>query len=434
MIGALAWITIVGSAFFLFRSEQQLARQKPAIRAFDLRARETIDTMGELRSAQEAYVAAGQGVAFWVAKVATTGDAVRAAISALRQSATADAARTALDHAAEAFNQFVAADKGALDFINAAQPLMASDVIFTEGSLAATTVARFIEQARLADREGMEAREASTRRWEAIVAGLAATTVGLIVLVLAPMRRRAEQTTSREAARRIRPELVVADEPGVDEHGEPVEYARTIRLQPARPVAVEPPAEQTADPTDDMRLVLDSVATERIAHHPAPDLPPGFLKAAADLATDFGRVRDIADLHRLIGRAATMIDASGMVLWMASRNGAELRPLLTYGYSPQVVARLTTVPRTANNAAAAAFRSGALQVVGSEPGAAGAVVGPIHSSSGCIGALAAELSGGEASERVQALVAIVSAHLANVLATESEEPVETIERRAAAQA
>jgi len=431
VISALAWMIIVGSGLYLFRSEQRLARDKPALRAFDLRAREAIDTMAELRSAQQAYVAAGQGVAFWVAKVATTGDVVRAAIGALRQSATADAARTALDNATEALNQFLAADKGALDFINASQPLMASDVIFTEGSLAATTVARFIEQARLADREGMDEKESSVRRWEATVMGVAATTIGLFVLVLAPVRR-GDQATSHEIARRLRPELAVPSDPGIDEHGEPLEYARTIRLEPAGAVAAEQPREPSANPTDDMRLMLDSNAMDRVAPVPAPALPSGFFRATADLATDFGRVREIADLHGLIGRAAAMIDANGIVVWMAAPNGAELRPLLTHGYSSQVVARLTAVPRGANNAAAAAFRSGDLQVVPADHDAAGAVVVPIHSAAGCIGALAVEVSGGETSERVQALVAIVSAQLANVLATDGDEqPVETLERRAA---
>jgi GAF domain-containing protein len=78
---------------------------------------------------------------------------------------------------------------------------------------------------------------------------------------------------------------------------------------------------------------------------------------------------------------------------------------------------MPTVPRSADNAAAAAYRTGALQIVLSRPGAAGgAVVAPIVSPDGCIGALSAEIAGGgEGSDSVQALATIVAAQLAGVL-------------------
>ena len=80
------------------------------------------------------------------------------------------------------------------------------------------------------------------------------------------------------------------------------------------------------------------------------------------------------------------------------------------------------MPRSANNAAAAAYRSGTLQIVLARPGGStGAVVAPIISVDGCIGALSAEIRGGaEMSEGVQALASIFAAQLANVVAPEAE--------------
>jgi GAF domain-containing protein len=106
------------------------------------------------------------------------------------------------------------------------------------------------------------------------------------------------------------------------------------------------------------------------------------------------------------------------VVWLANPDGAELQPVLSHGYNDNTRARLPNVPRAANNAAAAAYRSGDLQIVLSRPGGAkGAIVAPILGSRGCIGALSAEIrGGGEASESVQALAAIVAAQLAGVLA------------------
>jgi hypothetical protein len=88
------------------------------------------------------------------------------------------------------------------------------------------------------------------------------------------------------------------------------------------------------------------------------------------------------------------------------------------------------VPRSADNAAAAAYRSGTLQIVLSRPGnSSGAVVAPILSPEGCVGALSAEIRhGAETSEAVQALAEIAAAHLAGVLTTT---PAEISEKKAA---
>jgi hypothetical protein len=153
----------------------------------------------------------------------------------------------------------------------------------------------------------------------------------------------------------------------------------------------------------------------------SPDLPRGSapaLRAAADLCTEFGRVNDMADLKTLLGRAADVMDAAGLIVWVGNASGADLRPVLAHGYAEQTIARMPAVSRSADNAAAAAYRTGALQVVSSRPGTAhGAVAAPLLSPDGSIGALTAEIKdGGEASVGVQALAAIVAAQLAGVLA------------------
>jgi GAF domain-containing protein len=87
------------------------------------------------------------------------------------------------------------------------------------------------------------------------------------------------------------------------------------------------------------------------------------------------------------------------------------------------------VQRSADNAAGAAYRTGKMQIVLSRPGGApGAIVAPILTAEGCIGALSAEISGGgEASESAQALATIFAAHLATVLA----DPAAEVESRTA---
>src|SRR5881392_210401 len=93
-IGSVAWIAIGAAAFFLVRSDKQLTDMRAAVRAFDLHARETTDALADLRSAQQAYVAEGQGVAFWMPKVAALSESASAALAALRNMPVSAAART----------------------------------------------------------------------------------------------------------------------------------------------------------------------------------------------------------------------------------------------------------------------------------------------------------------------------------------------------
>ena len=124
-----------------------------------------------------------------------------------------------------------------------------------------------------------------------------------------------------------------------------------------------------------------------------------------------------------------MLDASGLVLWLATGAGVELRPAVAHGYSHEALARMPPLARSANNAAAAAVCGPApCKIVLSRPGASkGAIVAPVLSVNGCIGVLSAEVrDGGETSYTVQALAAIFAAQLAGMLSS----PPATSEQRA----
>jgi hypothetical protein len=373
-----AVIVLGASAFQIFRSEKDLARLRADGRLFDLRAREIATALADLRTAQQAYVAVGQGVTFWMPKVADTTERIRTSIDALRATATSAAAQTAIAEAAETLDAFGAADGRAREYLRAGQLLMAGDVIFSEGDQSAGAAARSIETARLAEHQALDAGEARVRRDQAIVLAGAAGLTAMLILVLAftgaAVSTAAEQVT-------------------------PLGHAALPAAEPPRPPA--PPAAVEA-PTPKLRPVSP------------------VLKAAAQLCADFACVRDINDLDVLIARVSDVMDAAGLVVWLGDADGAALRPVLAHGYSEATRARLPNVPRSANNAAAAAYRSGEVQIVLSRPGGAkGAVVAPILGPRGCIGALSAEIrGGGEASESVQAIASIVAAQLSGVLAAE----------------
>jgi hypothetical protein len=386
LVGALAWFAFGAAAVFLFQSQNQIVAQTSALRAFDLHAREATDALADLRASEQAYVAEGQGVDFWTLRVASTIDSVGRGVADLRRSATSAPAQSALDEAASTLTQFAEIDKRARDYLNAGQQLMTADIVFTEGTEAAARAAHYVEAARIAEHEAFDAIEARIRQQQAMAAGGATLLAALVVLTLIPIPRTA-LARAEDAPAPSRENLI-----------------EVLPLRDVPPVG------------DEMRAPVPPVA----AAGPA-------LKTAADLATDFGRVRDLDELKRLLGRAADVMDANGLVVWMGNSAGVDLRPVLTHGYAPQVVARLTAVPRAADNAAAAAYRTGTLQIALSQPGgASGAVVAPILTSDGCIGALSVEIrAGGETSESVQALAAIVASHLAGVLAAAPVEPADT---------
>ena len=411
IFGAATLVAVGAAAFFLFQTEQQIARLKSTLRAFDVRAREATTALADLRVAQQAYVAEGQGVDYWMPKVASLHRSITGTLAALRQSPLSGGASTALDDAVATVAEFGVIDRRTRDYITSDEKLMAADVIFTESGEAAANAVRQIETARLAEHQAADLAEAELRKKEAFAAGAAASFAVLVVLVLIP-RPRVELeepvTTGLSISPTRAPTSPAARVPAT------AAPAKAPKAAPAAPRAQAPET---------------NVATRHAIA----------LKAAASLATDFGRVRDADEMTRLLGRAATLMDASGVVIWLGTTTGTELAPMLAHGYGPQALSRMPRVPRSADNAAAAAYRTGQMQIVLSRPGGnAGALVAPLLAADGCIGALSAEIQGGgEASESVQALSTIVAAHLATVLANSrpaaESEPQPVAEPRAAAQ-
>ena len=100
-------------------------------------------------------------------------------------------------------------------------------------------------------------------------------------------------------------------------------------------------------------------------------------------------------------------------MWVADRAGTSLFPILAEGYAPHVLARMGSIGRDADNAAAAAYRQGELRTVPAHDSLPGAIVAPIITGDGCVGVLAAEMRHGtERDEATQAITAILAAQLA----------------------
>lgn len=242
-----------------------------------------------------------------------------------------------------------------------------------------TEIAAVLDQvniARTAEQDAADEAEAATRKVEATVLASAALVglaviVGIITLVPQPAPEPTQLSLpSTDSA--VKDDLVLRGDP----HAPAAGY---VTSRPAGPV----------------------------------------LRAASRLCTDLGRVSDVEELRQLVGQTADLMDASGLIVWMAGPDGTELLPAMSHGYLPEMVSRLPPLSKSADNAAARAFRTTQLQIVLARPGEAnGAIVAPVLSPEGCIGVISAEIrGGGESSESVQALAAIFAAQLAGVLQT-----------------
>jgi len=390
-LSATAWIALGAAAFFLITTEEKIGDRRSALRMFDLHARETAVALGDARAAQQAYVAAGQSSSYWIPKVATIIAEVGKTIDALQATAVSAPAARALVDASAAISEFGNVDKRVRDYLNADESLMASDVVFSEGSAAASRASLQVETARIAEHQAFDADEATLRRLEAYAIGAAAGLSGLILAILGVARG------ARQAA----------GAPSGDSESSATNADDQLLLRPS---------------SASLGRMAPNSSSEQAAPTPTPSLitaaSPIALKAAAELCTDFGRIHDLAELKMLLGRAARVMNANGLIVWLGSPAGIDLQPVLAHGYSDQILSLMRPVPRTADNAAAAAYRSGSLRVVASRPGGPlGAVVAPLLTADGCIGALTAEVrDGAEQSELVHALASIFAAQLAGIFA------------------
>jgi hypothetical protein len=154
------------------------------------------------------------------------------------------------------------------------------------------------------------------------------------------------------------------------------------------------------------------------------------LSAAAELCTAFGQAAAADEAAPLLRDAATILGATGLIVWAWDPPSARLRPVLAHGYSDTVLAHVPALERDADNATAAAFRLAQPCVVEGRDLESGALVVPVMTAAGCIGALAIELPpGSEQAPSVRAIATIFASQLARLIGPARQ--VEAADRRLA---
>jgi GAF domain-containing protein len=386
---------LMTAVYFLWTTENSSRSITAAADNFDRRAQALARAVFELRMAQQAYVAAGQGDEFWSSKVSAQISQIRDELTALRSDAPLADAQSHLDDAMSSLEDFERMDARAREYARSNQRLLASDLIFSDGLEKSTEILEALEHARATIAAHQDGIEAATRRRELLIAAGAAAAALVIGLALVPLPRH-----------------------------------RTIRLPVDSPALSQSESADSEDreslPLRDVRdpmPPLPTVTPPSLRETTTEALDPFDLGRVASLCTELARIVDTHSLPAVLEQTASVLDANGVVLWIADPDGRELNAIITHGYPAQMVTRLGTIPRDAPNATAAAFRTALLQTVQADSISNGAIAVPLVTPSGCVGVMAAEVRhGGEKQDAKLAAAAIVAAQLATLVGPPSSRP------------
>jgi CHASE3 domain sensor protein len=377
-------VALSGAAYLLWSSTRTAESDRAVARTFADNARVAIAAISDLRAAQQSYVAVGQGDDFWFARVTAIKKDIDDRLAALRAGARATETPADLEAAATVLQEFMDMDLRARDLTRGRQLSQASDMIYADGLDLTKKAADAISRALTAETLAEDAHAAGERQQQATILAAAAAVTVLTLLLLVPVRRVEQE-----------PNPIAAGEPMAfkDPRPEP----RGVKVVVTKPAVAEAAPPAAPDPPPESKPVVD-------------------LDRVATLCRELARVPDTQALPALLERTAAVLDASGLVVWIADPDGRELAPILIHGYPPKLAMRLGTIARDAENVTASAFRTGLLQTVKGDAFSEGAIAVPLVAASGCVGVMAAEMkNGGEQQGPLLAAASIVASQLATLV-------------------
>lgn len=341
----------------------------------DLRAAE--QSLADLGAAQASYIAAGQNIEAantWMNTATALSVELESALANLNATTTSPEAKAHYTVATPLIEGITATDRKARGLIGTGQILVASDLVLIEGADTVKQLKAELAGARDAEMADFETKAAGLG-WISLGANAAVMLIGLILLIIAT--RQSGSTESRT---------------GLSLNSESVAPAHPAHAAPDAPAA---PAAPAHDPW------LTSSAD---------------LSGAADLCVELGLVQNGDQLSALMARAATVLEAKGIVLWVSESGGGVLRPTMAHGYSERVLQRMGTLSADGDNVTSLAFRTKQPQVVRGSIDGQGALAVPLITGSGCVGVLAAEVQGAKPGDARFAIARIIAAQLSTLVA------------------
>ena len=345
------------AASILWNIEQRINSLNAAQQDRAVRLGRVSETIAGIGAAQQSYVAPGQLDEPWFERTSALVDVLSSDLEQAGNILRSPEAAEALQALAGSTDVLMTADARVRQNLRLGQELMASDVIFSDGRNILDGMVARLRGLEDAERAHHRAELGALSRWRWIALGATA------LMWMAGFFGFAVISASSDAGRA------------------------------PRETSAGPPAEQRSG--QEARPSVD-------------------LASAAGLCTDLSRVITTTALPELLGRAARVLDASGLILWMSA--GEQLFPVMAHGYREEMLSRFGPIARDADNATAGAWRTGQLTIVGGTATDNGAIVTPLFGLHSCIGVLAAEVRGGaEDNPTTQAVATMIAAQLATVV-------------------
>jgi hypothetical protein len=386
LLVGLALAATIGVAYRAVLDESAFAGAAERVRQVEHVADAGLVRTADLRAALYAYVAAGQGRDFWIGHARTLLEGLTGSVRELTE--VASAAGIGVDAAAQQHLRTVqTAEARARKYVNDEQERLASDVIFTDAGTALDNLRMILTATRVEAGAAARASHMAVERQRAIAAA-GVTVIWLVVTAL--LLPTSGKTPAVSTTGRIATPPAPASAPAARrQYDAPATKPVTTR-------AAAPPAPQQTAPA-------------------APPAAPGpDLAATAKLCGDFARASDANELESLLGRAAGVLDATGLIVWLA--NASALYPAASWGYDPQLLSRVSSIPRDSVNQTAAAFRTGATRTSGAMGGTPAALAVPLVGPSGPVGVLSGEIRGvGGINDTTTGVAAIFAAQLVTLV-------------------
>lgn len=371
----LLFLAAAGAAAFAWSVDRQLAALAATEHAASTRFDTLVQSIARFDAAQQVYDPSREAGTEWFARVRRLLAQIESGAKGLHTSPASAAAARAFD---DVTARVAAAVMKAEENLRSGYDLMAADLVQDEARPGADAMRAAALEWRAAEANAGEATRAALfeQLWMVLGGTLAFWAIG--VLLLAP-----RQTVAAAAA--VPAGLSILAEPAGD-----MPLAAAVDAAPM-PVAVAHASE-----------------------------PPVDLVPAAELCADIARADDGLAFEALVDRAAGVIGASGIVVWLDGGDDA-LVPAVAHGYGPHARAILGTLPLADENMTTRAWHTGQLQWVDSDGASRSAIAAPMFQGARRTGVLSVELQeSAKAAPAARALTSILAAQFATAV---SPQPV-----------
>jgi hypothetical protein len=368
----LGLLATAGVAYRILQDEDALSRERAAAASAQVAVSRTAELLLDVRASLHAYVAPGQGLPFWGKRTLETIENLRESVVDLDRMVKPTGG--SLSETLNGIDQLSAAEKRARGYVSRDEMQLAGDVIFTEVRDLLASATTQVQSVRDGLTRAHDRRAAAIRQEQVMLGGGAlAIWIGIALLLL---------PTEPKAA---------AKDPG--------EWRNELKESLKKPIPLAPEPPKAPEPQ--VTIV--------------PGIEINALREVSEICKDLSALADPGALEGALARVCTILNATGLIVWIPSNDGNTLSPVATSGFDPKLVTRIGTIGRDSANLTAAAFREGIAKVSPVTATTPAALAVPMCSPSGAAGILSVELKPGQpVDDSKVSLAAIVAAQLATL--------------------